>query len=143
MAFTLSNWLSPLSILSSLLKPARRDRPGPAPAATRQPAPPAPDFAATAAVAAQLPQACCAWTLPAPHLRAVHYAMPTAALLAGAASAAPATPDCRPAAGEGRAQRRRPPLRVIRRDTAGDACRLVISGRMADVCAELDRLALH
>lgn len=34
------------------------------------------------------------------------------------------------------------PLRVIlNRDDEG-ACRLVISGRMADVCAELDRLAL-
>ncbi|AVP58069.1 hypothetical protein [Pulveribacter suum] len=35
-----------------------------------------------------------------------------------------------------------PPLRVIMRPQADGACRLVISGRMADVCAELDRLAL-
>ncbi|WP_312306432.1 hypothetical protein [Pulveribacter sp.] len=35
-----------------------------------------------------------------------------------------------------------PPLRVIVRPQGDGACRLVISGRMADVCAELDRLAL-
>lgn len=35
------------------------------------------------------------------------------------------------------------PLRVILRQQEDGACRLVISGRMADVCAELDRLALH
>lgn len=35
------------------------------------------------------------------------------------------------------------PLRVILRQQDDGACRLVISGRMADVCAELDRLALH
>ncbi|MBS0611218.1 MAG: hypothetical protein JSS19_17970 [Proteobacteria bacterium] len=40
----------------------------------------------------------------------------------------------------GTAQR---PLRVILSRHEGQACRLVISGRMADVCAELDRLALH
>ena len=32
------------------------------------------------------------------------------------------------------------PLRVILRHDTDDACKLVISGRMADVCAELDRL---
>ncbi len=35
------------------------------------------------------------------------------------------------------------PLRVILNRHDGQACRLVISGRMADVCAELERLALH
>ena len=35
------------------------------------------------------------------------------------------------------------PLRVILRKQDDGACRLVISGRMADVCAELNRLALH
>ncbi|ADV00365.1 hypothetical protein HF896_09640 [Alicycliphilus denitrificans] len=35
------------------------------------------------------------------------------------------------------------PLRVILNRHEGTACRLVISGRMADVCAELDRLVLH
>ncbi|HQQ70164.1 MAG TPA: hypothetical protein PLL92_07625 [Alicycliphilus sp.] len=35
------------------------------------------------------------------------------------------------------------PLRVILRQQDDGACRLVISGRMADVCAELDRLALN
>ncbi|MBS0507793.1 MAG: hypothetical protein JSR53_10480 [Proteobacteria bacterium] len=35
------------------------------------------------------------------------------------------------------------PLRVILRQQDDGACRLVISGRMADVCAELDRMALH
>ncbi len=35
------------------------------------------------------------------------------------------------------------PLRVILNRHEGQACRLVISGRMADVCAELDRLVLH
>ena len=35
------------------------------------------------------------------------------------------------------------PLRVILNRNDGRACRLVISGRMADVCAELNRLALH
>lgn len=35
------------------------------------------------------------------------------------------------------------PLRVIlNHNSDGGPCRLVISGRMADVCAELDRLAL-
>jgi len=35
------------------------------------------------------------------------------------------------------------PLRVILNRQEGETCRLVISGRMADVCAELNRLALH
>jgi len=35
------------------------------------------------------------------------------------------------------------PLRVIMRQHDDGACRLVISGRMADVCAELDRLVLN
>ena len=35
------------------------------------------------------------------------------------------------------------PLRVILNRQEGKSCRLVISGRMADVCAELNRLALH
>lgn len=43
----------------------------------------------------------------------------------------------------GTAQRPLRPLRVILSRHEGQACRLVISGRMADVCAELDRLALH
>lgn len=34
------------------------------------------------------------------------------------------------------------PLRVIHNRRDGHACKLVISGRMADVCAELNRLAL-
>ncbi len=41
----------------------------------------------------------------------------------------------------------RKPLRVVRIMEAGQipsqAGRMVISGRMADVCAELDRLAAH
>lgn len=35
------------------------------------------------------------------------------------------------------------PLRVILRQDTDNACKLVISGRMADVCAELERLAMH
>lgn len=35
------------------------------------------------------------------------------------------------------------PLRVVHNRQEGKSCRLVISGRMADVCAELNRLALH
>ena len=39
-------------------------------------------------------------------------------------------------------QEQRPALRVVvRPDAAGGTGRMVISGRMADVCAELDRLA--
>ncbi|WP_313077183.1 hypothetical protein [Melaminivora sp.] len=36
-----------------------------------------------------------------------------------------------------------PPLRVIVHHEGDGGCRLVISGRMADVCAELDRLVLQ
>ena len=38
-------------------------------------------------------------------------------------------------------KKERPTLRVMRRIHATDPAKLVISGRMADVCAELDRLA--
>jgi len=34
-------------------------------------------------------------------------------------------------------------VRVLHRGDATGPCRLVISGRMADVCAELDRMAAH
>lgn len=45
----------------------------------------------------------------------------------------------RPAPATARAR----PLRVIVNRHEDKACRLVISGRMADVCAELNRLALN
>lgn len=45
------------------------------------------------------------------------------------------------AASKARSEAPRPLLRVLRRVQVGDPARLVISGRMADVCAELDRLA--
>ncbi len=45
------------------------------------------------------------------------------------------------AASKARSAAPRPLLRVLRRVQVGDPARLVISGRMADVCAELDRLA--
>ena len=74
----------------------------------------------------------------------------------------PAVPGCTgrecaaPADAAAREQRPRPvacppkgaatpaprPLRVVFNRDDGGACRLVISGRMADVCAELDRLAM-
>ncbi len=44
------------------------------------------------------------------------------------------------AASEARSATPRPLLRVLRRVQVGEPARLVISGRMADVCAELDRL---
>lgn len=37
----------------------------------------------------------------------------------------------------------RPALRLVIDRQADGACRLMISGRMADVCAELNRLAEH
>jgi len=55
-----------------------------------------------------------------------------------AAAAKPVAFDPAPAP-----SRPRRPLRVIMRGQDDGACRLVISGRMADVCAELDRLVLH
>ena len=59
-------------------------------------------------------------------------------------------PRCAAIAGPGPAEPARPlagaparPLRVVVSRQDGKPCRLVISGRMADVCAELNRLALH
>ncbi|WP_367068410.1 hypothetical protein [Oryzisolibacter sp. LB2S] len=67
---------------------------------------------------------------------------PRCAAIAGPASRRAATPGpaepARPLAG---APAR--PLRVVVSRQDGKPCRLVISGRMADVCAELNRLALH
>lgn len=65
---------------------------------------------------------------------------PRCMAIAGPAShRAPATAEpARPLAG---APAR--PLRVVVSRQDGKPCRLVISGRMADVCAELNRLALH
>lgn len=141
MAFTLSNWFSPLSLLSGLLRPARRAAPCSTPDAAEQPAPPT----SVAAVLPQdnpaHPQIYVTWTQPAPPaspLPAVHWEMPADAVYA--ATAARTT-----ASSQTRAARRKPPLplKVVRRELGEDACRLVISGRMADVCAELDRLVLH
>ncbi|WP_312759564.1 hypothetical protein [Pulveribacter sp.] len=71
----------------------------------------------------------------APWCPAIPQAVPSVALqlVPAAPQPAPAAMAKRPAA---------PPLRVIMRPQGDGACRLVISGRMADVCAELDRLAL-
>ena len=69
---------------------------------------------------------------PAPAVLAAAAIEPPCAAPAQAANDAPA----RPAASAR-------PLRVILRQQDDGACRLLISGRMADVCAELDRLALH
>lgn len=71
----------------------------------------------------------------APWCPSIPQAVPSVALHLACATAqpAPAAVAQRPAA---------LPLRVIMRTQGDGACRLVISGRMADVCAELDRLAL-
>ncbi|WP_313312932.1 hypothetical protein [Pulveribacter sp.] len=72
----------------------------------------------------------------APWCPAIPQAVPSVALhlVPVAPQTAPAAPVQRPASPR--------PLRVIMRPQSDGACRLVISGRMADVCAELDRLAL-
>lgn len=61
---------------------------------------------------------------------------------------APHADQARPAAQKGTCARAQRPLRVVRvmdkpagSRAGGAAGRMVISGRMADVCAELDRLA--
>ena len=71
----------------------------------------------------------------APSVHASHTTPGAERRCAAAAQAAPAAAP-RPAAPTR-------PLRVILRQQDDGACRLLISGRMADVCAELDRLALH
>ena len=71
---------------------------------------------------------------------------PQAPLASGAVVRLVAPPTSRPATPIGQlcVQSRRP-LRVVRVMESGQPCthggRMVISGRMADVCAELDRLA--
>mgnify|MGYP001424288388 CR=1 FL=1 len=59
------------------------------------------------------------------------------------ANAAKSTGDTGDTGAQCRASASPRPLRVILNRHDGQACRLVISGRMADVCAELERLALH
>ena len=70
----------------------------------------------------------------------VHVHMPVGRAASAPVSAAHARP-ARPSA----CSRRAPPLRVLRVVDAGQSAphggRMLISGRMADVCAELDRLA--
>ena len=72
---------------------------------------------------------------------------PASALEPGARPAACTQPRPAPAAAAGAATRARPPrrLRVVRvfegSPGLAGAGRMVISGRMADVCAELERLA--
>ena len=72
---------------------------------------------------------------------------PAPAVPAGLAAAAIEPPCAAPAQAANDAPARPAasarPLRVILRQQDDGACRLLISGRMADVCAELDRLALH
>lgn len=121
MAFALVAWSSSLNALSGLIKPLRRG-------GQRRPASGLPSQSAYAAA-----------QLHAPNLAAI------VASVAGAVQAAQVQqphglPSARPGAQPRSAAR---PLRVILRQQDDGACRLVISGRMADVCAELDRLALH
>ncbi|SDM40100.1 hypothetical protein SAMN05428957_105203 [Oryzisolibacter propanilivorax] len=121
MAFAPVAWSSSLNALSGLIKPLRRG-------ALRRSGAALPAQAAYAAA-----------QLHAPNLAAI------VASVAGAVQAAQVqqphgVPSARPATPPRSAAR---PLRVILRQQDDGACRLVISGRMADVCAELDRLALH
>lgn len=70
-------------------------------------------------------------------------ALPLVAVASQAANAASfhGDADGSPADTASPASRRSPVLRVLRRIQVADPTRLVLSGRMADVCAELDRLA--
>ncbi|MBK9571428.1 MAG: hypothetical protein IPO43_01320 [Rhodoferax sp.] len=87
------------------------------------------------------------WLLPtaveplAPHAASTRHRASTVAM---AASPRPPWVTARPAADQSNATSRRP-LRVVRFLEAGQTPaqvgRMVISGRMSDVCAELDRLA--
>ncbi len=84
---------------------------------------------------------------PAPRPAVMPWANPPAALAFAAPAAnadrfhAAGTPMRADAPSPARNAAPRPLLRVLRRVQVGDPARLVISGRMSDVCAELDRLA--
>jgi len=84
-----------------------------------------------------------AWLLPSPSQRVPSYAVPHSAerRIAPDFIAASAITT----AARGINQPKQKPLRVVRVLESGqprsDVGRMVISGRMADVCAELDRLA--
>ncbi len=135
MAFALIAWSSSLSALSRILRPRRRAAaPDAVAGAVREPSSPrsvqlAPELVTIALPDADRPQQA-ADVQSAPRIMvqapsACHWSLPSGSKLAA--------PRARAAV----------PLRVIRRGTDGEAARLVISGRMADVCAELDRLVLH
>jgi len=68
-------------------------------------------------------------------------ALPLVASQAANAASFHGDADGSPADTASPASRRSPVLRVLRRIQVADPTRLVLSGRMADVCAELDRLA--
>ncbi|KQR55405.1 hypothetical protein ASF94_02940 [Acidovorax sp. Leaf160] len=68
-------------------------------------------------------------------------ALPLVASQAANAASFHGDADGSPAGAAAAASRRSPVLRVLRRIQVADPTRLVLSGRMADVCAELDRLA--
>ena len=117
MAFALNAWSSSLAALSDFLKPLRKGSAG--------------------------AQAC-----PLPSREAIAVAPP--AVLYAASITVDEGKACRPAANESPASTKLAmprisahPLRVKMRRMGDGDCRLVISGRMADVCAELDRLVLH
>ena len=86
------------------------------------------------------------WLMPPPEPVAFSLRVPPApcTLAQRRALPVPIAPECAAAAHHARHNPQRP-LRVVRVVDAGhvpcNAGRMVISGRMADVCAELDRLA--
>ncbi|AVO48108.1 hypothetical protein C6568_01690 [Melaminivora suipulveris] len=136
MAFALIAWSSSLSALSRILRPRRRAAaPDAVAGPVREPSSPrsvqlAPELVTIALPDADRPQQA-ADVQSAPRIMvqapsACHWSLPSGGKLAAPRARAAAVP-----------------LRVIRRGTDGEAARLVISGRMADVCAELDRLVLH
>lgn len=90
------------------------------------------------APAHRLPRTCQPPGMGQPAMDLGRLQMPTAAPSAVRLPALPVLPP-------ERAVRVAQPVRVIVReqDARDGSCRLVISGRMADVCAELNRLVLH
>lgn len=136
-AFTTAvRWLAPLS---AILAPGRTHKPR------------SNDAMQGAQAANRTPTNCCE---PAPHLPETHLnvlgialqqASPTAALDAQADQLDPSPSTAAPQAHSSPSSPKLRPLRVLRvRESCPNprqAGRLVISGRMADVCAELERMA--
>ncbi len=124
MAFVPVAWSSSLAVLSGILKPLRRGG--------RRPAQPQPPAAALAPVPA-----------PQPGRHAIQLPQPAPVLPDLVALAASVRTCAARSCASNRPAAAKPPLRVFLREQEGGAGRLLISGRMADVCAELDRLVLH